>query len=889
MPPTRQLYQPRGQRSPATIAKQEPIIPQCDFLESLLCAIMPSVAPEESEIQAKREFRVEVEKICRDAITQYEHEIGNTKFQRESVELMAFGSTASGFATKASDMDLALLTPLSNISGDSADSPIPRVMEKALLDHGYGARLLTRTRVPIIKLCQKPTPVLRGHLLNERLQWENGAKEVLKDEDSIQDGDSDDGTVSPPEVAEVSATANAGAISLQPFKEPQAPKNKYQEILESLKQKQDKKVLSLGDYYGKAKNVLHLLEGRDAGVFGGQNILQQKEIDILEDVCMQFIRGLDDAKLRQKLLSTKLVEGINLHECDHKTVRSLSSLYNIVEGEVMLAQWQLRPLPEKNETAEQTCAAHINSWNRFVLDNPSMKDHSAEFNKTVHQFLVRIKTMPSLQLVFLKQSPTETASNYYLRADAIRRGLGIDDNIADVPRSILVTHYINGIHSPSTSKIRSTLEGLCAQENLTLRKTATYHRMLELIRDYEKALDNKIYTGDDEVNVRTYVSLLRSACHTPSGNKVILPLTRDFHAVLRAIASLPDPADDVRQHDRFQSHLEFPKSGVGIQCDINFAAGLALHNTQLLRCYCAADSRVKPMILFVKHWAKRRGINTPYRGTLSSYGYVLMVLHYLMNVADPFVIPNLQHVNHEPPEEYSKESKGAWRVCEGRDIRFWRDEITIMELARAGRLTNNGEKIGSLLRGFFEYYAQNGRMTHVPNHASFDWGRDVLSLRTLGGILSKHDKGWVGAKTVRVVIEEGAPAPELNPPSSAPSDKDLRGRRSKQKAKQKALLQSHAPEVKEVKHRYLFAIEDPFEIEHNIARTVTHTGICSIRDELRRAWGIIRSQRNYRPGSPLDMRLFEEVKEREVEKGHDSLLQLMREIHGEEVVDKALA
>lgn len=891
MPPTRQLYQPGGQRPPAAVAKPESIIPQCDFLESLLWAINPDVAPEESEIQAKRDFRVEVEEICREAITKYEHDIGNTNFQPESVDLMAFGSTASGFATKASDMDLALLTPLSNISGDSADSPIPRVMEKALLDHGYGARLLTRTRVPIIKLCEKPTPVLRGHLLKERLQWENGAKEVLEDEDSIEDDASDDGTASPPEVAEISAADTADALSVQPVQEPAAPKDKYQEILQSLTQKQDKKVLSLGDYYGKAKNVLHLLEGRDAGVFGGQNILKQKEVDILEDVCMQFIHGLDDVKLREKLLRTKLVEAINLHECDQKTVRSLSSLYNVVEGEVMLAQWQLRPLQEKNETAEQTCEAHINSWNRFVLDSPSTKDYSAEFNKTVHQFLVRIKTMPSLQLVFLKQGSTESASNYYLRADAIRRGLGIDDNTADVPHSILITHYINGVYSPSSSKIRSSLEALRAQENLTLRKAATYHRMLELIKDYEMALDNKIYTGEDEVNVRTYVSLLRSATHTPNCNKLILPLTRDFQPVIRAIASLPDPADDVRQHDRFQSHLEFPKSGVGIQCDINFAAGLALHNTQLLRCYCAADSRVKPMILFVKHWAKRRGINTPYRGTLSSYGYVLMVLHYLMNVADPFVIPNLQHVNHEPPEEYSEGRKGAWRVCEGRDIRFWRDEVTIMELARAGRLTNNGEKIGSLLRGFFEYYAQNGRMTHVPNHASFDWGRDVISLRTLGGILSKHDKGWVGAKTVRVVIEEGAPAPELNPAASAPSDKDMKGRRSKQKAKQKAALEAkaHAPEVKEIKHRYLFAIEDPFEIEHNIARTVTHTGICSIRDELRRAWGIIRNQRNYRPGGPLDMRLFEEIKEKEGEKSHDSLVQLMKEIHGEEVVDKALA
>ena len=49
------------------------------------------------------------------------------------------------------------------------------------------------------------------------------------------------------------------------------------------------------------------------------------------------------------------------------------------------------------------------------------------------------------------------------------------------------------------------------------------------------------------------------------------------------------------------------------------------------------------MGIFVKVWAKARKINTPYHGTLSSYGYVLMVLHYLMNVAKPPVIPNLQH------------------------------------------------------------------------------------------------------------------------------------------------------------------------------------------------------------------------------------------------------
>lgn len=43
----------------------------------------------------------------------------------------------------------------------------------------------------------------------------------------------------------------------------------------------------------------------------------------------------------------------------------------------------------------------------------------------------------------------------------------------------------------------------------------------------------------------------------------------------------------------------------------------------------------------------------------------------------------------------------------------------------------------------------------------------------------------------------------------------------------------------DVRHRYLFAIEDPFELDHNVARTVDHNGIVAIRDEFRRAWRII--------------------------------------------------
>lgn len=39
-----------------------------------------------------------------------------------------------------------------------------------------------------------------------------------------------------------------------------------------------------------------------------------------------------------------------------------------------------------------------------------------------------------------------------------------------------------------------------------------------------------------------------------------------------------------------------------------------------------------------------RKINSPYKGTLSSYGYVLLVIYFLVHVKSPPVLPNLQQM-----------------------------------------------------------------------------------------------------------------------------------------------------------------------------------------------------------------------------------------------------
>jgi terminal uridylyltransferase len=242
--------------------------------------------------------------------------------------------------------------------------------------------------------------------------------------------------------------------------------------------------------------------------------------------------------------------------------------------------------------------------------------------------------------------------------------------------------------------------------------------------------------------------------------------------------------------------LDFPPTGVGIQCDINFENPLGIHNTHMLRCYSLTDPRVRPIVLFVKSWAKRRKINSSYSGTLSSYGWVLMVIHYLVNVAQPPVCPNLQHYIPQPADVKALESffQEAKQIGEY-NVRFWRNEQEIMQAAQGGRLSQNRQSVGGLLRGFFQYFASMPS-GYGPRPPQFYWTTEVLSLRTPGGIRTKQDKGWVSAKTT-ITAE------------------------------------------RKVTNRYLFAIEDPFELDHNVARTVTHRGIVTIRDEFRRAWRIL--------------------------------------------------
>jgi DNA polymerase sigma len=135
--------------------------------------------------------------------------------------------------------------------------------------------------------------------------------------------------------------------------------------------------------------------------------------------------------------------------------------------------------------------------------------------------------------------------------------------------------------------------------------------------------------------------------------------------------------------------------------DITINNVLPLHNTELLRAYSAADDRVRSLLFLVKHWAKCRGLNDTYRGTLSSYAWCLMAVFVAQRAG---IAPVLQQRSsggdggdgEAPDVDCSVAVEGIeYRVVYSRSRPLHRDDDAARE-----QLT-----LGALLTMFFDYFA----------------------------------------------------------------------------------------------------------------------------------------------------------------------------------------
>lgn len=166
---------------------------------------------------------------------------------------------------------------------------------------------------------------------------------------------------------------------------------------------------------------------------------------------------------------------------------------------------------------------------------------------------------------------------------------------------------------------------------------------------------------------------------------------RDAALILSSIARALKPCSFVRHSQVIRAKvpiLKFYDQVSGVECDLNVNNVVGIRNTHLLRHYAYMDWRVRPLILFIKKWARFHDINDASKKTISSYSLSLMLIHYLQAAITPPVLPCLQEMK---PEVYSQSV----------DIR----KLSLSLEDKANFTSQNQATLGELFLGFLNYYS----------------------------------------------------------------------------------------------------------------------------------------------------------------------------------------
>lgn len=292
-----------------------------------------------------------------------------------------------------------------------------------------------------------------------------------------------------------------------------------------------------------------------------------------------------------------------------------------------------------------------------------------------------------------------------------------------------------------------------------------------------------------------------------------------------------------------------------LECDISIENPLAVLNTSFLRSYSYLDPRIPILAAIIKKWAKRRDINNPSHSTLSSYGYLLMLIHFLVygsgssntnenNKSAPVtgIIPNLLYADPrcnladpkqkdiQIPRNARKgvpqyQTKHPTEYLFSVDTYFYKipSELPIQIQNQILEASNHNfnQSIGYLLMGFFRYYAHE-----------FDYEHSYISL---------HQQPQVrGANNSNSVNKQYKFETDVWPFS---------------------LTGGHISSSR----KKLLMIEDPFETFYDVAHPLKQSSFQRIRKEFVRAFTVLSEFSDMKKGAGKEgddvlEKLWEDVK-----------------------------
>ncbi|KAJ3000645.1 hypothetical protein HDV02_004330 [Globomyces sp. JEL0801] len=178
-------------------------------------------------------------------------------------------------------------------------------------------------------------------------------------------------------------------------------------------------------------------------------------------------------------------------------------------------------------------------------------------------------------------------------------------------------------------------------------------------------------------------------------------------------------------------------------CDINVAHCLGVYNSMLLKQYTELDPRVKPFVMLIKFWTKRRDINNPSGagnaylylrvGTPSSYAFSLMGLVFLQaNIPDgnerKIVVPEaVRHVRGQKTVHSLREIDVSFYVDESNTIvQEGRESFALFE-KDDDWIWNCEKSVAQLFYQFVKYYGYK-HSYKATNHISLRHGGLINSV-----------------------------------------------------------------------------------------------------------------------------------------------------------------
>lgn len=265
---------------------------------------------------------------------------------------------------------------------------------------------------------------------------------------------------------------------------------------------------------------------------------------------------------------------------------------------------------------------------------------------------------------------------------------------------------------------------------------------------------------------------------------------------------------------------------------------LAVKNTELIKAYVDLDERFRYVCVLVKLWAKRRDLNDAYLGTLSSYAYTLLVIHYLQTLQPP-VLPCLQQTVRGSPVENGELPSEMTDNGSGKLYNTYFDRTVTPE----GFQSNNHTPVHELLLGFFQYYAY-----------TFNYRTDLASIR-LGKKAPRSLRSWdeqtvyrewegkqaqykAGMEAAKAALEEKRKAEaeeRLKLKERMNNGEDVGKASDNLRTRPRVAF----PRKPRLESKHLFCIEDPFDIDHDLSRGMEKGAVTVIRQEMMRAYELL--------------------------------------------------